>query len=112
VFSFLVLQKDNSLSEGFCKISCNLFETKYQFYHTPSAKLCRHIWQSKVFDQKKGTRPAVSSVLRASFAALSDALFPQIPICPGTHIKTVSFSSALNSAEETAKRSEFGYTRE
>ena len=57
-------------------------------------------------------RPGVSSVLRASFAALSDALFPQIPVCPGTHIKTVSLLSALISVEETAKRSEFGYTRE
>ena len=44
---------------------------------------------------EKGTRPAVGSVLRASFAALSAASFSQIPICPGTHIKIVSFLSAL-----------------
>ena len=40
-------------------------------------------------------RPAIGSVLRASIAALSAALFPQMPVCPGTHIKIVSFLSAL-----------------
>ena len=47
------------------------------------------------FRSEKGTRLAIGSVLRASFAALSTASFPWILICPGTHIKRVSFLSAL-----------------
>ena len=85
LFSFLVLQKDNTLPESLGKISWNLFDIKPASSHS----LCQ------TSETEKGTRPAVGSVLRASFAALPAASFPRIPICPGTHIKIVSFLSAL-----------------
>ena len=48
----------------------------------------------KGFRSEKGVRLAVDFCkLRASFAAISAASFPQIPTCPGIHIKTISFWS-------------------
>ena len=48
-----------------------------QLHLTPSAKIYLEV---KGFRSEKGTRPAVGSVLRASFAALSAASFPRISV--------------------------------
>ena len=77
MFSFLVLQKDNSLFESFGKISWNLFDTKPASSH-PSCKTSQTYLEVKDFRSEKGTRPAVGSVLRASFADVSAASFPRL----------------------------------
>ena len=63
VFSFLVLQKDNSFPESFGKISWNLFDIKPASSHS----LCQtsHTYlEVNGFRSEKGMRPAVSSVLK------------------------------------------------
>ena len=93
-FLSLTYKKDNSLSGSFCRISCNLLHTKTVSSHS----FCQ-VWYTylavKGFRSEKGMRSAVGFLWKASFAALSATSFPRIPACPGTHIKTISFWSAL-----------------
>ena len=90
VFSFLLLQKDNRPSESFGKTLWNTLVTKINLTHS----LCQ-IWYTYLavrgFRSKKGMSSAIGFSSRTSFAAS----LRQIPTCPGTHIKTISFWSAL-----------------
>ena len=75
MFFFNVLQKDNSFPESLRKLSWKLFDVK----PASSNSLCQTsqtYLEVNGFRSEKGTRPAVGSVLRASFAALSAASFP------------------------------------
>ena len=70
--------------------------TRYQNSSIPfSLPNLLHVSGSKRFKSEKGIRSAVAFLSRASFGALSTASFLRIPTCPGIHIKTISFWSAL-----------------